>query len=219
VKPSLRWMFAGLAGGLLLILGTPREANAHVCLEFPVSRVGLDCTRNSPQKMGPCPVVGRTTFVNVFRPGETIDIRIRETVDHPSHYRVAFNPDGDAFVDPVTIDDTSGRHPFVLSDGIADDESDVQMIRITFPEATCENCTLQVIQVMHDKQENGFGGANGSANDNDDVYYACADIALRPPPARRPRPAAQGGIGDWSALVLVGIMGVLGAVRTTRRRR
>jgi len=169
--------------------------------------------------MGPCPVQGRTDLVNVFRPGETIDVRLRETVNHPSHYRVAFNPDGDHFEDPVTIDDRDGSHPHVLADGVVDEESDVQMIRITFPEILCENCTLQLIQVMHDKQQNGFGGASGRPGDNDDLYYACADIALRPAPARRSGDGGTPGRPGAIFLGLVGFAGMIGGGRMLSRRQ
>jgi hypothetical protein len=60
---------------------------------------------------------------------------------------------------------------------------------VTFPATPCENCTLQLIQVMYDKQGNGFGGASGGPNDNDDMYYSCADIALRG------EPVAAGSLG------------------------
>lgn len=162
--------------GLLLV--TPAPAAAHVCLEFPLSRVGQGCTPRSPQKVGPCGVDGRSANVTTFRPGETITLVLNETVDHPSHYRVAFDPDGDRFVDPTTIDDRSGRHPYVLLDGIVDAEDARQSIVVTLPDVATENGTLQLIQVMHDKQANGFGGRNAEGG-NDDIYYACADVVLR----------------------------------------
>jgi hypothetical protein len=99
------------SGGDPLVSGEPvwtRGADAaastssmHVCMEFPLSRVGQDCTARSPQKVGPCGVEERSANVNVFRPGETITMVFNETVNHPSHYRVSFNPSGDDFPDPV----------------------------------------------------------------------------------------------------------------------
>ncbi len=47
---------------------------------------------------------------------------------------------------------------------------------------------------MYDKGQNGFGGRDGmSADDNDDIYYSCADIALRSP---QPRRREQGSVED-----------------------
>jgi hypothetical protein len=114
----------------------------------------------------------------VFQPGETITVVFNETVNHPSHYRVSFNPDGDDFPDPESVDDVQSGAPHTLVDGVLDEEAAVQQLAVTFPDLECENCTLQLIQVMHDKGANGFGGRTAEGG-NDDMYYACADVALR----------------------------------------
>jgi hypothetical protein len=168
--PPAPWPLAGAA--------VEAVSQMHVCLEFPVPRVGADCTARSPQKVGPCGVAGRSEHVNVFQPGETITVVFNETVNHPSHYRIAFNPDGDDFPDPTSVDDVRSGMPYTLIDGIPDEEAAVQEVAITFPEIECENCTLQLIQVMYDKGANGFGGRTAEGG-NDDMYYACADVALR----------------------------------------
>lgn len=176
---KLVWSGLAFVGGVaLLLLGSPSAASAHVCMDFPLSRVGAECVPRSPQKVGPCPVP-RGADANVFRPGQSITVRLRETIDHPSHYRIAFDPDGERFRDPEAVDDTENDYPYVLLDGIPDDEAAIQEVEITFPEVVTEDGTLQLIQVMHDKGGNGFGGASGGADDNDDIYYSCADIALR----------------------------------------
>lgn len=153
-------------------------ARAHVCMDAPVSRVGEGCSFASPQKVGPCGVAERGDQVTTFRPGQTITVALNETIDHPSHYRIAFNPDGDDFEDPTSVNDKDGGHPFVLLDGIADEAAAKQTIEVTLPNVTCDSCTLQLIQVMYDKGGNGFGGNDGVAPNNDDVYYACADLVL-----------------------------------------
>lgn len=205
-----------LAAALLFVPTAPAPAAAHVCMDFPISRVGPDCNVRSPQKVGPCPVDDRTIHLNVFRPGETITVRIRETINHPSHYRIAFNPDGDDFPDPTAIDDILDDHPLILLDGIEDAEEAEQEVEITFPNIECENCTLQLIQVMYDKQGNGFGGANGGPNDNDDLYYSCANIALR---ADNESAASGAGTGlrtaGFAGLALVTV-GLVGAMRRRR---
>jgi hypothetical protein len=106
---------------LYALVYAPR-AQAHICMDAPVSRVGPSCNFASAQKPGPCGINTRSTqYVATFRPGETITVSINETIDHPSHYRIAFNPNGATFEDPTGIDDKSGKHPFVLLDGIADE--------------------------------------------------------------------------------------------------
>ena len=55
---------------------------------------------------------------------------------------------------------------------------------ITLPNMTCENCTLQVIQMMTDKTPYG---------DGNDLYFQCADIALR---TNAPTPDAPLAVTD-----------------------
>jgi MYXO-CTERM domain-containing protein len=181
-------------------------ASAHVCMVAPVSRVGANCTSGSPQKDGPCGIADRGSNVTVFRPGETITVKLNETIGHDSHYRIAFNPNGDDFEDPTSTDDKNGEHPFVLKDNITDETVDdgfpdnasvTQSVQVTLPNMPCENCTLQLIQVMYDKGGNGFGGNDGTGGkaDNDDMYYTCADIALRGDAV----PGGDGGTGTVDA--------------------
>lgn len=151
------------------------HAHAHICMDAPVSRVGPSCSAGSAQKPGPCGINTRSTqYVTTFRPGETITVQINETINHGSHYRIAFNPNGDEFEDPTSKDDNTGKHPFVLLDNITDEAAAKQSVKVTLPNMTCDNCTLQLIQVMYDKGGNGFG--------NDDIYYSCADIVLKGAP-------------------------------------
>lgn len=175
---------AGVAAGACLAMAEVTPAHAHVCMDMPVSRVGSGCNFISDQKVGPCGVAERGTNVTTFRPGETITVQLNETINHPSHYRIAFNPDGDDFEDPTSKDDKDGKHPHVLLDDITDDEAAKQSVKVTLPNVTCDNCTLQLIQVMYDKAGNGFGGNDGSGGkaDNDDLYYACADLVLKGEP-------------------------------------
>ncbi len=223
MKLSISCFGIALAAAVLSVPVGAVPAAAHVCMDFPLSRIGPECVVRSPQKIGPCGVAGRSEHVNVFRPGETIMVRLRETINHPSHYRIAFNPNGDTFQDPVTIDDIDNDHEHVMVDGIEDAEEAVQEVEITFPRVECENCTLQLIQVMYDKQGNGFGGANGGANDNDDLYYSCADIALRGEPvplagAELPTEPQRAGFPGWIAVAAVGLVGMsIGGVRRIRR--
>jgi hypothetical protein len=201
--------FLFTASATLLGLSLVASARAHVCMLEPVSRVGANCTFSSPQKVGPCGVAERSSNPTVFRPGETITVKLNETIGHTSHYRIAFNPDGDDFEDPTSRDDNTGAHPFVLKDNITDETADdafpdnpaiTQSVQVTLPNTPCENCTLQLIQVMYDKGGNGFGGNDGTGGkaDNDDIYYACADIALRGAPVG---PSADGGTPAGDAAV------------------
>jgi MYXO-CTERM domain-containing protein len=159
----------------------PSTALAHIQLVYPPQRYG-------EQKRGPCgrSVSQRGQTVTVFEPGQTITVAWKETIDHPGHYRVSFDDDGeDGFVDPAGYDDLNSA-PSVLVDGIEGAScGESSQVQITLPNIECENCTLQVIQVMTDKSPYG---------DGNDIYYQCADIALRPGGGAPSEPPA--GLGD-----------------------
>ncbi len=155
-------------------------ALAHMELLDPPQR-----TSRRAIKAGPCGLEGSTRGdrVTVFRPGETIEVRFDEYIDHPGHYRVAFDDDGQDFEPPICVtncDDNRQPAPtwapdttgLVLLDQIADRRGGGEYrVEVTLPDIECERCTLQVIQVMYDKRPYTMDG--------DDVYYTCADLALR----------------------------------------
>jgi hypothetical protein len=155
---------------LALVALAPLEARAHLDLDVPTSRYGRDVL-----KTGPCGSADgeRTSNVTYYAPGETIEVVWDEYVDHPGHYRIAFDDDGvDDFVDPATMMELYSNDT-VLLDGIEDKGPGERsyMATVTLPDVTCENCTLQVIQVMYDKPPYTTPG--------NDIYYQCADLVLR----------------------------------------
>jgi hypothetical protein len=160
-----------LGGAFLLsLLWPPAEADAHLGLDAPASRYGPDVL-----KTGPCGVEGgqRTEDVTYFEPGETIEVQWNEYIHHPGHYRISFDAEGDdGFVDPATMMELYSNDA-VLLDGIPDQGRDepYYSATVTLPDVTCDNCTLQVIQVMYDKPPYTTPG--------NDIYYQCADLVLK----------------------------------------
>lgn len=141
-------------------------AHAHIQLTYPTQRY-------SDQKYGPCGRLndtGRGATVTTLPPGATITVTWDETINHPGHFRISFDDDGqDGFADPAGYDDYY-TVPSVLADNIADTPSGgPSSFEITLPNIECDNCTLQVVQVMTDKQPYG---------DGNDLYYQCADLIL-----------------------------------------
>ena len=140
-------------------------ANAHIELMSPPTRTVM-------QKQGPCglgPDDPRGPTKATFKPGEVVTITWKETVNHPGHYRIALDEDGqDGFFEPAAFDDKSGG-PGVLVDGIADKDGGEYSQEVTLPNIECSNCVLQLIQMMTDKPPYG---------DGNDLYYQCADIAI-----------------------------------------
>ena len=153
-------------------------ASAHLALLSPASRYGEDVL-----KQGPCGIAGgaRSEHVTTLQPGAQLEVVWDEYVDHPGHFRIAFDADGDDdLVDPACLSGCTSRTPeierysngSVLLDGIADTPAGGESRAVvTLPDVECEHCTLQVIQVMYDKPPYVTPG--------NDIYYQCADLVLR----------------------------------------
>jgi hypothetical protein len=138
-------------------------------------------------KVGPC---GRmndsrttdTSRITVLQPGATIEVRWNETIGHPGFYRISFDDDGqDAFVAPTTRAMVDTMAPYdlpILLDNIADVGNtgmNTYSAMVTLPNMQCERCTLQLIQVMV-ASNTMMWTATGA---DPDIYFTCADIALR----------------------------------------
>jgi hypothetical protein len=183
----------GLAA-LTVTLAAPRAARAHIDLTRPVPREQgrpVSVSPNSNLKQGPCGQVvnGRTEKVSVFAPGETIEVTWRETTNHASYYRVAFDREGDdAFpmfegpgagtqgIDPNGPCPVDGQVilAYLMEDGVGGSHT----LQVRLPDVECEGCTLQVIQFMYDTGK--------------PYYFQCADLALRRGDAGTPGPASSG---------------------------
>jgi len=145
---------------VVLALGlTSSTASAHIQLRSPPART-------TEQKAGPCGAAGSTRGTNVttYTPGQTITLEWDETVDHPGHFRVAFDNEGDdAFINPLRSTD---NFSFTLMEPIADKVGGRYTQQITLPTTPCANCTLQLMQIMQVTEPyNSF-------------YWQCADIVI-----------------------------------------
>ncbi len=180
-----------IAGGALLM---PVEASAHFNMFEPANMI-VQNERGDPQKKGPC---GGTTadagtqsgIVTPVRGGQMLHIKIKETVYHPGHYRVAFaKTPGELPADPeietrqtekgvqsVSAKIAAAKAP-IIADGLfvhnqrpAPDfwETDVRV-----PNVDCDNCTLQVIQFMAEHGLNQDGGFS---------YHHCAVLKITADP-------------------------------------
>jgi hypothetical protein len=170
-------------------------AAAHIALRYPPSRYGDDVL-----KIGPCGAAGgaRSDNVTELPSGAQIEVVWDEYVDHPGHFRIAFDADGDDdFVDPACLSGCTTRTPqietysnaAVLLDDIADQPGGGRVsATVTLPDVACERCTLQVIQVMYDKPPYVVPG--------NDIYYQCADLVLR----RAPTAPCPGNCNDDGAV-------------------
>ena len=88
---------------LVFALSVAGVASAHIALKSPTAR-----TNDQVQlKVGPCGqnVNARTNNVTAFKPGQTITVAWDETINHPGHYRISFDPTGTNFPNPVSFTD------------------------------------------------------------------------------------------------------------------
>jgi hypothetical protein len=174
------------------------SASAHFILVAPNSWL-VENQLGDPQKLGPC---GGTTAnpgtptnaITEMRGGDMLHIKVRETVYHPGHYRVALavRDRSELPADPVAVTRESPRGPIsvfaaidehprppVLADGLFAHrtrpetgsffEADVKL-----PNINCEKCTVQIIQFMEE---------HGLNTDGDFTYHHCADLRITANPA------------------------------------
>jgi len=168
---------------------------------FDVDSAGTHESRygRSEIKKGPCGRKNGTkgTKIYKYQPGETVKIAIDEFISHPGYFRVAFAKDSDSeFVNPKSVlplnrkcmsdpKDKCGATDFYNFPGVLADNLDPHLRGpskkyswdIKMPDVECDNCTLQIIQVMTDAFP--IHAPFDPSYDSDDVYYSCIDIELK----------------------------------------
>lgn len=213
-----------------LALTVASSASAHLTLTsindmMPVARVEGEAGGNQ-LKNGPCGQTtnARTQTVTALTAGAEITINWDEYIDHPGFFRIAFSQEGTTFPEIANMDDVTPSQCTLatcMSGGmtmeqltpvgaevlayVADGETSASIV---VPNVSCENCTLQVIQFMTDKL--------GDNNDNE-IYYQCADITITGGAAGGAGGAGGaagggGGAGGASGGGTGGVGGVGGAV-------
>ncbi|AUX41587.1 uncharacterized protein SOCE26_030080 [Sorangium cellulosum] len=180
----------------------PAVAHAHFALLEPACYSEQNAL-GDPQKSAPCgqadpgnpaePTGEVTTYVQ----GQTITLKIDETIFHPGHYRVSIAPDPESLPpDPEvtagstpcgsTVIETDPQLPLV-ADGLLVHTAAFtgeQTVEIKLPDdLVCENCTLQVSEFMSNHGINNPGGC---------FYHHCATVTIVP---REGQAAGSGGAG------------------------
>jgi uncharacterized protein (TIGR03382 family) len=140
--------------------------------------------------------------------------------------------DGQDFVVPPTGNDSTEGMPNVVKDLIEDIQGPPlpgaprpYQQDITLPDTACDNCTLQLIQIMTD---------NNTYDPAVDVYYQCADITLvannapdagmnAAPDAGTDQGSGNNGGGEISSGCstgnATGLLALVGLLGLRRRRR
>jgi hypothetical protein len=196
--PLLAAVVAVVAPGASADTNTPPAA-AHFQLIEPISWI-VENDRGDPQKAGPCGGSntdwGKESFViNKATGGGMLHLKLKETVYHPGHFRVALavNSPTELPPDPETTTREGERGPVsvsaviqnppqipVLADGLFQHserpatqqtfEGDIQL-----PNINCDHCTLQVVQWMAEHAFNNPGGY---------TYHHCAVLNIAADPSK-----------------------------------
>jgi hypothetical protein len=182
-RPRFAAASAAFAVGAQLLSSS---ASAHIELQSPLNRYsdiksgdnkscpcGSGTTNRSCRKPEELSDPDRSADrATTFAPGDTITVHFDEYVGHSGRYRIAFDPDGadlDDFNANILLDEPD---PAGNVGNIGDDS--IWEFDVTLPDMTCDNCTLQLIQVMDgnttDKVLNPV--------DRGGTYFQCADIVL-----------------------------------------
>lgn len=187
---------AGLCVSAMVLAAAP--ASAHFILVAPDAWVEVNVL-GDPQKAAPCGTSDLTKGtptgkVTEMKGGDMLHIKIKETIYHPGHYRVALSvlDRSELPADPEATTREGARGPIsvsgkidpapkppVLADGLfmhherpekdAFWETDIKL-----PNINCDKCTVQVLQFMEE---------HGLNREGDFSYHHCADLKITANPA------------------------------------
>ena len=189
---------AALLCGSALLLAVAPAAYAHFILVAPDAWVEVNVL-GDPQKAAPCGTSDITKGtptgkVTAMTGGDMLHIKIKETIYHPGHYRVALSvldrKELPADPEATTKEGTRGPisvsgkidpapKPPVLADGLflhrerpAKDafwETDIKL-----PNINCDKCTVLVLQFMEE---------HGLNKEGEFSYHHCADLKITANPS------------------------------------
>lgn len=160
-------------------------AHAHIELLEPIARYPLSVARDN--KACPCGVGMSNRLCNVegdrsdpdrstdrvttLVAGSTVTFRFDEYVGHAGRYRVAIDYDG------ADLDDFNANILLDVPDspGNTGNVGDLSLweLDVTLPNTPCDNCTLQLIQMMDGNTTDPVPDPVGRSS-----YYTCADVIL-----------------------------------------
>jgi uncharacterized protein (TIGR03382 family) len=178
----------------LAILLAPAAAAAHIRITSPTPRL------SDQLKERHCGMAGSARAnVQTYKPGSVLHLVWDEYVVHPGWFRVSFQQNGDTFEVPPASNGPSSsgasNYPTENLTGKTDPTTGSLIIAdrivhgtlsldVTLPNVECNNCTLQLIQMMTD------GSTYSIATTSNNIYFACVDLVLS---ASAPIPDAGGG--------------------------
>jgi MYXO-CTERM domain-containing protein len=234
-------------------------AAAHISLEQGGTHMSRYGDGSDKLKGAPCGVAGGTRGTNVYtyQGGETISVSLAEYIPHPSYFRIAFDDDGDDdFAEPASIEPIDPMRPCPVNAadkcGAPDYYNNATVLPmmdnldphvtaslgqsytwdVHLPKVECDNCTLQILQVMEDTIHGAYNPTPGDPNDNPyvaDIYHQCIDLVLTAAhtddagaePTKKPAEAKSSGcsMSTGQTPSAGALAAALGVVVTALRRR
>ena len=188
-------------------------ASAHIELIDPPPRYQLPANKSCPCGDGDSNRVcdttaaethddNRSTTVTQLEAGSTITITAEEYVDHAGRMRVAFDNEGADLTDfnaNILADESDP-----LDGTISQATPHTWTFDVQVPNTPCDNCTLQVIQVMNVDTATPVADPAPAS-----TYYTCADIQIVP--AGTLEAGGSGGQTGAGGSAIVGTGGAAGA--------
>lgn len=191
---NLKLRIAAALGAFAAVSAIPAVVSAHFMLMQPPAWIKEENQLGDPQKLGPCGGTSAnpgmpTGIVTPVTGGEMLHIKVKETVYHPGHFRVALavldrselppdpddvtkdGPDGKPWSVSGKVD-PSPKAP-VLVDGLWDHHTKIPgqefETDVKIPNINCDHCSLQIIQFMEMHPVNKDGRF---------TYHHCADLKV-----------------------------------------
>jgi hypothetical protein len=179
-------------------------AEAHISLDQAGTHKSRYGDADDAIKSAPCGMAGgaRGTNIYTYEAGSTIEVEVSEFVSHPGYFRIAFDDDGDDdFKAPASIPseapsgrpcvgagDKCGEADYYNNEAVlpemdnldphADGENNkLYKWQVKLPDKPCDNCTLQIIQVMTESFRAPYDPEAARSND---IYFTCIDLVLTP---------------------------------------
>ena len=152
----------------LLFLALCGNADAHFYLTFPTPRYS-DQLFTPP--CGRDPETARDHVTTLHSGSEILLTWVETITNTPSYFRVSFDDDGqDSFPVRPAYYGAPESSPAVLVNLVPNvGAPNTGSVLVQLPNIECDNCTLQVMQILNDHPP--FGGT-------DDFHYQCADLVL-----------------------------------------
>ncbi len=106
----------------------------------------------------PCGGIPRSKNIATFKPKQKVKIEWQEIVNHPGKYQINFSEKYDQDFESLGVVEDNQNKVFDLPHSFSK--------QVILPNAECEQCTLQIVQVAAEDPARPF------------YYYNCYDIRL-----------------------------------------